>query len=127
MGDLMLRWLSAARAGGDKMKLIHTHTISSAYTSTLDPLYTNEIKPYITFGDYSKLCVILFAGNTNSTSGKINCVFFSLAVDVQSATTDTTTGGMVRGNGYTNVRNLVLTNDAKCSAGTVIKIYTIDI
>ena len=106
----------------ENMRLIHQHEITTDYTTTLSPLYTNEIKPYITFGDYQKICVVVFKNNTTTLSNPINAVFFSLGIEPSAMTSDNRNGGMIRGN-YTNMRNLLLTNDARCSAGTTMCIY----
>lgn len=108
--------------GGGHMKLIHSHTITQNYTTTLSPLYTAEIQPYITYGDYHKVCFVEFANNTSTASSPIRFLFFSLAIDITQVTSSTKTGGMIRGD-YANVRDLALSNDARCNAGTVINIY----
>lgn len=110
----------------DSMKLIHQHTLTSNYTTTLSSLYTNEIQPYITFGDYTKMCVVVFRNNTTALENSINVVFFSLAVDIQTAASNAVTGGMIRSN-YTNIRNLVLSNDARCSSGAQVCIYELSV
>lgn len=108
------------------MKLIHQHTITQNYTSTLSSLYQNEISPYITFGDYSKLCIIIFRNNTSTQSNTIDCIFFGLGTDITSATSNERNGGMVRSN-YTNYRNFLLSNDARCSEGTELYIYELSL
>lgn len=125
--DLMARHMMLMMAfGGKDMRLINQHTITQDYTTTLSPLYTAEIAPFITFGDYHKLCVVLFENNTTTLSNAINCVYFSLGIEPDSMTTNTRNGGMIRGN-YMNIRNLITSNDARCSAGTIIKIYEIGV
>ena len=112
--------------GGKNMKLINQHTVTQDYTTTLNPIYTAEIAPYITFGDYHKMVLCIFENNTISLDNKINSVFFSLAIEPTTMTTATRNGGMIRKD-YTNIRDFDLSNDARCSTGTVVKIYEIDI
>lgn len=104
------------------LKLIHSHTISKDYTTTLAPLYTDEIKPYITYGDYHKLCIVVFRNNTSTLSNPINVLFFSLGIDIEAVDGDTRNGGIIRQN-YNNIRRIVTSYDARCSAGTQIYIY----
>lgn len=123
----MARWMQIIAEGGGndlKVELIHSKTLTQDYNSTLQPLYNAEIKPYITYGDYHKICLVEFANNTTSNYPQIRFLFFSLAVDIESVASNQKTGGMIRGN-YGNVRDLVISNDAKCNSGTVMKIYEI--
>lgn len=129
MGELMRRWMQIMAEGGGntlKIDLIYSKTLTQDYTTTLQPLYAAEIKPNITFGDFHKICLVEFANNTSSNYPQIRFCFFSLAGDIEKVTTNTKTGGMIRGN-YANVRDLELSNDAKCNAGTVLKIYEITV
>ena len=117
--------LSYSLTGGKDMKLVYSGVISQDYTSTAKVLYEGEIKNRVTFGDYHKLCICIFEGNSYA-SNPVNVLFFTLAVDPSSFTANNRNGGMIR-QGYSNLRSLDLTNDARVSAGTVLKIYTIDI
>lgn len=103
-------------------KLVHSHAIEEDYSTTLSPIYTAEIKPYVTFGSFHKLYICLFESDTPSASGYIDMVFFTGAAELSTLTSNYSAGGMIR-SGYTNQRSLSLSTDAKCSAGTVIKIY----
>lgn len=125
--DLMARHrMLIAAFGGKDMRLINQHTITQNYTTTLNPVYTAEIAPYITFGDYHKIVLCIFENNTTSLDNKIDIVFFSLAIDPASMKATTRNGGMIR-RGYANVRDFNLTNDARCSTGAIVKIYEIDV
>lgn len=110
----------------NNMKLIYTGIITQEYASTLDSLYKNEIKPHITYGDFHKLCICTFENNNFTGSNPINFIFFLLGVDVESASSNTRNGGMMQAD-YSSIRNFLLSNDARCSAGTILKIYTIDL
>lgn len=118
--------LLMASFGGKDMKLIYQKTLTSNYNTTLSSLYYNEIAPNITFGDYRKLCICIFENNTTALSNKINYVFFNMGIELSALNNDTRNGGMIR-NDYTNVRYLVLSNDARCNAGTILKIYMLDV
>lgn len=129
MDGLMERWLQLISEGGNNsldVKLIYSKTLTKDYLTTLQPIYSDEILPNITFGDFHKVCLVEFANNTTDSYPQIRFVFFSMAAPLDSVTTNTKTGGMIRGN-YANIRDLVLSNDAKCNAGTVIKIYEITV
>ena len=110
----------------NNMKLINKHIITQDYTKTLSTLYTNEIAPYITFGDYTKLCVVIFKNNTTELSNSIDCIFFSLCVDITTVSSSQKNGGMIR-SGYTNFRDFQLSNDARCASGTTIYIYELNL
>lgn len=127
MGDMMTRWFQMILSGGDpvQFKLAHTHTIATDYHTTFAPIYTNEIAPHLTFGDYHKLCVCVFEGNTSTDNFPINMCYFSLGVDVNAMTSNSRNGGIIR-NGFTAIRPMQNTYDSMCSAGTVLKIYILD-
>lgn len=125
MMEIRRQVLAYSLTGGKDMKLIYSGTISQAYTSTAKVLYEGEIKNRVSFGDYHKLCICVFEGNTYSRN-PVNVLFFTLAVELGTFTESTRNGGMIR-QGYSNIRSLDLTNDARVSAGTVLKIYTVDI
>lgn len=108
------------------MKLIHSHTIQTDYTGTFSSIYTNEIVPYLTFGDYRTIYICMFENNTLAVTNPIRCAFFSAAIAPTAMDSNTRNGGLVRGN-YANIRTMNMTYDAMCSTGTVLKIYTIDI
>lgn len=129
MDELMRRWMQIIAEGGGnnlKVELVYSKTLTQDYSTTLQPIYTDEILPNITFGDFHKICLVEFANNTSESYPQIRYVFFSMAAPLDSVTANTKTGGMIRGN-YGNLRDLVLSNDAKCNAGTVIKIYEITV
>lgn len=123
----MRQWFALLAEGGDPMhaKLIHTHTIATASTATLDPIYQAEIEPYVTYGDFSKLYVVIFENNTAS-GNRVDAVFFSAGVDITATNSNTRNGGIIRAD-YTNIRSLILSYDAYVSAGTVLKIYEFSI
>lgn len=126
MADLMaLRRRILIAMGGEGMTPIYTTTIAQAYTGNAKTLYQGEIKGHVSFGNWHKICICVFEGNTYAEN-PINVLFFSLATDIESVTSSTRNGGMIR-QGYTNIRSLDLTNDARVSAGTILKIYTVDI
>lgn len=104
-------------------RLVHSHTMTTDYNTTLSPIWTAEILPHLTFGDYNKGYVVTFEGNSvGYPQARFLC--FSAGVNPTSQSATERSGWMIRVlTSGQNIRRFDLTNDFRASSGTVVKIY----